>query len=44
MRIEQLWALTPGNAANGGTDTIWFSAGPSDGRHGIVGEFVAATS
>jgi uncharacterized protein (TIGR03118 family) len=42
IRIEKLWALTPGNDANGGTNAIWFSAGPQDGQHGIVGELIPA--
>lgn len=42
IQIDELWALTPGNAANGGTGVIWFSAGPSDGGHGIVGQLVPA--
>jgi hypothetical protein len=44
VRIEKLWAITPGNNANGGADTLWFSAGPSDGRHGIVGQLIPAAS
>src|SRR5262249_35678658 len=40
IRIEKLWALTPGNPQNGGTGVLWFSAGPGDGSHGVVGELV----
>ncbi len=40
IRIEKLWALTPGNPDNGGTGVLWFSAGPSDGGAGLVGELV----
>jgi uncharacterized protein (TIGR03118 family) len=43
IRIQKLWALTPGNPQNGGTGVIWFSAGPEDGRHGIVGELIPAS-
>jgi len=42
VRIQGLWALTPGNPQNGGTGTIWFSAGTEDGRDGIVGELIPA--
>jgi uncharacterized protein (TIGR03118 family) len=42
IRIDKLWALTPGNPQNGGTGTIWFSAGPNDGQNGIVGELTPA--
>jgi hypothetical protein len=42
IRIDKLWALTPGNPQNGGTGTIWFSAGPNDGANGIVGELTPA--
>ena len=38
IRIDKLWALIPGTATNGGAGTIWFSAGPQDGQHGIVGQ------
>ena len=42
VRIQQLWALTPGNPQNGGTGVRWFSAGPEDGQDGIVGELIPA--
>jgi uncharacterized protein (TIGR03118 family) len=42
IRIDDLWALIPGTATNGGAGTIWFSAGPEDGQHGIVGELIPA--
>jgi uncharacterized protein (TIGR03118 family) len=38
IQIDELWALVPGTAANGGTGVLWFSAGPSDGGHGLVGQ------
>jgi uncharacterized protein (TIGR03118 family) len=43
IRIEDLWAMVPGNNANGGADTLWFSAGPGDGSHGIVGQLIATS-
>ncbi len=36
--IDGLWALLPGTAATGGTDAVWFSAGPDDESHGLVGQ------
>lgn len=38
IQIDELWALVPGNAVSGGTGVLWFSAGPSDGGHGLVGQ------
>ena len=35
--IDGLWALQAGTAASGGTDAIWFSAGPDDETHGLLG-------
>jgi hypothetical protein len=32
-----LWALLPGTATTGGTDALWFSAGPDNETHGLVG-------
>jgi len=40
IRIDKLWALIPGNDVNGGPGVLWFSAGPQDGQHGIVGELI----
>ncbi len=37
ISIDGLWALLPGTAASGGTNAIWFSAGPDDESHGLVG-------
>lgn len=37
LRIDGLWALQPGTATVGGTDSIWFSAGPADEQHGLLG-------
>jgi uncharacterized protein (TIGR03118 family) len=44
IQISNLWALTPGNPQNGGAGVIFFSAGPSDGGHGLVGELVPPSS
>jgi uncharacterized protein (TIGR03118 family) len=37
LAIEGLWALLPGTANTGGTDAVWFSAGPGEEEHGLVG-------
>ena len=36
LSIDGLWALLPGTAASGGTDAVWFSAGPDEETHGLV--------
>jgi uncharacterized protein (TIGR03118 family) len=35
--IDGLWALLQGTATTGGTDSLWFSAGPNDEADGLVG-------
>ncbi|MFI5691149.1 TIGR03118 family protein [Kribbella sp. NPDC051586] len=35
--IDGLWALLQGTATTGGTDSLWFSAGPDDESHGLLG-------
>ncbi|TDW17792.1 TIGR03118 family protein [Kribbella kalugense] len=35
--IDGLWALLQGTATTGGTDSLWFSAGPNKETHGLVG-------
>ena len=37
LSIDGLWALLPGTAASGGTDAVWFSAGPDEETHGLLG-------
>src|SRR5437763_3865485 len=37
LRIDGLWALMPGTATMGGTNSIWFSAGLADEQHGLLG-------
>ncbi len=44
IAIDGLWALLPGTAASGGTGSLWFSAGPDDESHGLVGEILPATT
>jgi uncharacterized protein (TIGR03118 family) len=42
ITIDGLWGLLPGTAATGGTRALWFSAGPDDESHGLVGEILPA--
>lgn len=35
--IDGLWGLTRGDPAAGGRNAIWFSAGPEDETHGLLG-------
>jgi len=42
--IDGLWALLPGTASSGGVGTVWFSAGPADESHGLVGQLIPATT
>ena len=37
IAIDGLWALLPGTATSGGTNSVWFSAGPDEETHGLVG-------
>jgi uncharacterized protein (TIGR03118 family) len=42
IAIDGLWALQPGTATSGGVGTLWFSAGPGDESHGLVGQLIPA--
>lgn len=35
--IDGLWGLIHGDAVAGGADSLWFSAGPGDESHGLLG-------
>ena len=35
--IDGLWGLMVGNSASGGANAVWFSAGPDDEAHGLLG-------
>jgi uncharacterized protein (TIGR03118 family) len=35
--IDGLWGLLVGDAVAGGPDAVWFSAGPADESHGLLG-------
>jgi uncharacterized protein (TIGR03118 family) len=37
LAIDGLWGLIVGDAAAGGTDAVWFSAGPDGESHGLLG-------
>jgi uncharacterized protein (TIGR03118 family) len=39
--IDGLWGLTVGDAAAGGTGSVWFSAGPDGESHGLLGLLTA---
>ena len=42
ITIDGLWGLLPGTATSGGVGTLWFSAGPNDETHGLVGQLIPA--
>ncbi|NUR87581.1 MAG: TIGR03118 family protein [Nonomuraea sp.] len=37
IMLPGLWGLTPGTAANGGDNALWFAAGTDGGQHGTLG-------
>jgi uncharacterized protein (TIGR03118 family) len=37
IAIDGLWDLLHGTANTGGTDAVWFSAGPNGEEHGLIG-------
>ena len=42
ITIDDLWGLTFGTAATGGTTTLLFSAGINDAKDGLAGSINAA--
>ncbi len=40
--IDGLWGLLVGNAAAGGSNAVWFSAGPDQEAHGLLGTLTAS--
>jgi uncharacterized protein (TIGR03118 family) len=42
ITIDGLWALLPGTEETGGEGTLWFSSGPNDEQHGLVGQLIRA--
>ena len=39
--IDGLWGLRQGNVLAGGTDSVWFAAGPGEESHGLLGTLKA---
>jgi uncharacterized protein (TIGR03118 family) len=37
IAIDGLWGLLPGNGTSGDRSDVWFSAGPDDESHGLLG-------
>jgi uncharacterized protein (TIGR03118 family) len=37
LSIDGLWGILPGTQTTGGTDSLWFAAGPDKETHGLVG-------
>jgi uncharacterized protein (TIGR03118 family) len=42
ITIDGLWGLLPGNGTSAETSDVWFSAGPQDESHGLLGVLRAA--
>ena len=42
LAIDGLWGLIVGDPAAGGADSVWFSAGPDDESHGLLGTLRAS--
>jgi uncharacterized protein (TIGR03118 family) len=38
IAIDGLWALQAGTANTGGAGSLWFSAGPQEEQHGLIGQ------
>jgi len=43
LAIDGLWGLIVGDAGAGGPDSVWFSAGPDDESHGLLGTLRASS-
>jgi uncharacterized protein (TIGR03118 family) len=43
ITIDGLWALLPGTASTGGTNSVWFSSGPNDENDGLVGQLLTSS-
>ena len=37
LAIDGLWGLIVGDPSSGGVDSVWFSAGPDEESHGLLG-------
>jgi uncharacterized protein (TIGR03118 family) len=42
LAIDGLWGLIVGDPGAGGVDSVWFSAGPDDESHGLLGTLRAS--
>jgi len=42
LAIDGLWGLIVGDPSSGGTNSVWFSAGPDDESHGLLGTLRAS--
>jgi uncharacterized protein (TIGR03118 family) len=42
--IDGLWGLLPGNGTTQRADAVWFSAGPDDESHGLLGTLTSAVA
>ena len=45
LQNDKLWTITPGNGGTGGdADTLYFTAGIGDEKHGLFGSIAPAQS
>jgi uncharacterized protein (TIGR03118 family) len=42
LAIDGLWGLIVGDPSSGGVDSVWFSAGPDEETHGLLGTLRAS--
>ena len=42
--IDGLWGLLPGNGTSQRSDAVWFTAGPDDESHGLLGTLTSAVA
>jgi uncharacterized protein (TIGR03118 family) len=42
LAIDGLWGLIVGDPSSGGVDSVWFSAGPDEESHGLLGTLRAS--
>ena len=42
IQIDGLWGLLPGNGTTAPANAVWFSAGPDDESHGLLGTLTSA--
>ncbi len=44
LQIDGLWGLLPGNGTTAPADAVWFSAGPEEESHGLLGTLRSAVA